>query len=122
MYLTGILPIAREDPYAEYGMMPEDFDTMMTKQMESEKAYDIHIQTEGVEDIHSGQGPIFKDPEVEQLNAESLDLETDKTPLIKTLLEALEGVIEAEIAAPDTPPLVLPVAEAANEKVSVLTV
>ena len=69
--------IAREDPYAEYGMMPEDFDTMMTKQMESEKAYDIHIQTEGVEDIHSGQGPIFKDPEVEQLNAESLDLETD---------------------------------------------
>lgn len=69
--------MAREDPYAEYGMMPEDFDTMMTKQMETEKAYDIHIQTEGVEDIHSGQGPIFKDPEVEQLNSESLDLETD---------------------------------------------
>lgn len=100
--------MAREDPYAEYGMMPEDFDTMMTKQMETEKAYDIHIQTEGVEDIHSGQGPIFKDPEVEQLNAESLDLETDIETLRNNNLideedelairEANEGVERVDVS------------------------
>jgi hypothetical protein len=58
-------------------MYPEDFDTMMTKQMESEKALDIHIQTEGVDDIYTGAEPEFRDPELDQLNVETKDLETD---------------------------------------------
>lgn len=78
--------MAREDPYAEYGMYPEDFDTMMTKQMESEKAMDIHIQTEGVEDIHSGIEPEFRDPELEKLDIETKDLETDIETLRKNNL------------------------------------
>jgi len=69
--------MARESPYEEYGMYPEDFDTMMTKQMESEKALDIHIQTEGVDDIYTGAEPEFRDPELDQLNVETKDLETD---------------------------------------------
>jgi len=78
--------MAREDPFKEYGMYPEDFDTMMTKQMESEKAMDIHIQTEGVEDIHSGIEPEFRDPELEKLDIETRDLETDIETLRKNNL------------------------------------
>jgi len=78
--------MAREDPFEEYGMYPEDFDTMMTKQMESEKAMDIHIQTEGVEDIHSGIEPEFRDPELEKLDIETRDLETDIETLRKNNL------------------------------------
>lgn len=69
--------MARANPYEEYGMNPEDFDNMMTKQMESEKAMDIHIQTEGVEDIYSGVEPQLRDPELDELNVETKDLETD---------------------------------------------
>jgi hypothetical protein len=69
--------MARANPYEEYGMNPEDFDTMMTKQMESEKALDIHIQTEGIDDIYTGAEPEFRDPELDQLNVETKDLETD---------------------------------------------